>query len=208
MRRRAWKSRSGHRERSLAKLSQSNRVATMANKLVVYADRAGVDDVTLVEDAYWASVNPRVEYFGNVFDFDVLHPARTALIVIELTECRNALVIAAAQLVETHFAELRLAPDSLPASVLRLAGSVPSPLDIGDSEALLEALVTADNDVALVAVAERLDHARHLHMRDPSLWPSFYQQIRTVYLPIAGRLHPELYARFNRWANAFRRRLR
>ena len=180
----------------------------MANKLVVYAQRAGVADLALVEDAYWAAVNPRIEYFGNVFDFDVLHPARTALILIELTACTRAEVVAAAQLVETHFADLRLAPANLPAGVLGLAASVPNPLDIGADEELLEALVTADDDVALIAVAERLDHARHLHMRDPSQWSTIYQQIRTVYLPLAERLHPELYARFNRWATAFGRRLR
>lgn len=180
----------------------------MAEKLAVYARRAGVDDVALVEDAYWASVKPRVEYFGNVFDFDVLHPARTALILIELTSCTKAEVIAAAQLVETHFADLRLASANLPTAVLGLAASVPNPLDIDDNGALLETLVTGDDDVALIAVAERLDHARHLHMRDSSQWSTFYQQVRSVYLPLAERLHPGLHARFNRWATAFGRRLR
>ena len=180
----------------------------MAEKLSVYGQRAGVDDTALVEAAYWAAIEPRVEYFGNVFDFDVLHPARTALNLIELTQCKSAVVLAAAQLVETHHTELDgVVSGELPENVRALARVVPSPLTL-QSEELLEALVTADDDVALIAVAERLDHARHLHMRDSSLWADFYQQTQEVYLPVAQRLHPELYARYHRWATAFGRRLR
>ena len=188
-------------------VSRENRVATMAEKLVVYARRAGVDDVAIVEDAYWTAVQPRVDYFRDVFHIDVLHPARTALILIELGECKSGITLAAGQLTETFLPELRLQHgDSLNAHVWKLANEVPNPLD--EDENLLEALVTAEEDVALIAVAERLDHARHLHMRDSSQWADFYQQTQNVYLPVAQRLHPELYARYHRWATAFGRRLR
>jgi (p)ppGpp synthase/HD superfamily hydrolase len=189
-------------------VSQQNRAETMAQKLVTYAGRAGIGDVALIEQAYWIAVSPRVEYFGNVFDFDVLHPARTALIIIELAGCRSADVIAAAQLTESYLPDLAgKTSDALPVQVNQIAAAVPNPLDLETAE-LVEALVTADDDVALIAVAERLDHARHLHMRDPSGWRPFYQQVLTAYLPVAERVHPELHARFYRWATAFERRLR
>ena len=180
----------------------------MAQKLVVYARRAGVDDVAIVEDAYWAVVPPRVQHFGNVFHHDVLHPARTALILIENGGCRDGIMLAAGQLTETYCPSLRV-PQHVIATfderVARLAAAVPDPLTA--REALPEALVLAEQDAALIAVAERLDHARHLHMRERHEWPGFFEQVLEVYLPVAQRISQDIARRFERWAVSFRRRL-
>ena len=164
----------------------------MANKLGVYAERAGVNSAPLV-DAYFAAVLPRVRAFGDVFHPDVLHPARTALILLQDTTIRDSESLATAILTESEYPELRL------------SRRVPTPLD-GDDEWLMEELVAAPDDVAEIALAERLDHARHLRFRDSGLWRPFFQQCETVYLPIARRVSPELAVRFERWALSFERR--
>jgi hypothetical protein len=180
----------------------------MAAKLVVYARRAGVEDVALVEDAYWAALQPRLNHYMDVFHHDLLHPARTVLILIEQADCRNGALLAAAALTETLSAAVRVPVEvarALNERVGRLVELVPNPLDGG--EALLEQLVTAQEESALIAVAERLDHARHLHMREAASWRAFYEQVEAVYLPVAQRVHQQLFRRFERWATAFQRRL-
>ena len=188
-------------------MSRANRVETMAEKLMVYARRAGVDEVALIENAYWAAMQPRLDYFSDVFHHDMLHPARTALILIEQAGCRSGVQIAAGELTETLFEAVRI-PEAVVRSVSEMVWqtvqSVPNPLD--DGEALIEKLVTADRKVARVAIAERLDHARHLHMRDRSTWRPFFEQVLTVYLPVAQRVDEHLFARFERWANSFERK--
>ncbi|HEY0672605.1 MAG TPA: HD domain-containing protein [Longimicrobiales bacterium] len=188
-------------------MSEANRVETMAHKLAVYAARAGVQDAELITDAYYIAVRPRLAVLPGVFHPDLLHPARTALILIEHARCRAGAVLAAAELTETLDARLRARPadiQALGSEVAGLVAAVPLP---EDEETLLERLLTAERDVALIALAERLDHARHLHMRAPEQWRSYFQQTLAVYLPLAQRTEEEIFLRFQRWAHAFQRRL-
>jgi (p)ppGpp synthase/HD superfamily hydrolase len=181
----------------------------MGEKLAVYATRARVDDVDLVTDAFHLAMQPRLQQLPDVFHPDMLHPARTALVLMENAQCRSSVVLAAAQLTESLLPELRLpAQDiaTLGTEVRRLAEAVPDPLGLEAGE-LLETLVTAEADVALIAVAERLDHARHLHMRSPSSWRGYYEQTVGIYLPLAQRVHEDLFARLERWARSFQRKL-
>jgi (p)ppGpp synthase/HD superfamily hydrolase len=71
---------------------------------------------------------------------------------------------------------------------------------------LAEALVLAEPDVGAIALAERLDHARHLHFRDEMHWRPFYTEIREIYLPLANRVQERLAQRLARWAGSFERR--
>jgi hypothetical protein len=180
----------------------------MGEKLAVYAARAGVDDVGLVTDAYHLALQPRLILLPDAFHFDMLHPARTALILIEHAQCRASAVLAAAEMTETFAPELRVPVEEIAVlgdDVARLAGAIPDPR--ADADALVEKLVTADENVALIAVAERLDHARHLHMRPETVWRTYYAETVAVYLPLAERLNAELFARFARWARSFQRRI-
>jgi (p)ppGpp synthase/HD superfamily hydrolase len=191
-------------------LSQANRVETMAEKLAVYATRAGVPDVDLITDAYHIAMRPRLQTLPDVFHFDMLHPARTALILLENIACRDATVLAAAQLIETRDAGLRVSENiasALGDDVATLVVAVPTPQSAIDDDELREALVTADRDAALIAVAERLDHARHLHMRERSEWDAYFAQTVDVYVPVAARLNEDLARRFERWAQSFARRV-
>ena len=180
----------------------------MAEKLGVYATRAGVDNVALVTEAYHLAVLPRLAHLSDVFHHDLLHPARTALILIENARCTKASVLAAAEVTETLFPQMRTQPgeiaDALGHHVALLAEAVPDP---ADEETLVERLVTASDDVALIALAERLDHARHLHMRERSLWRAYFDQTASVYMPLAQRVSEDLFLRFFRWATAFEKRL-
>src|SRR5687767_6431553 len=145
----------------------------MADKVAVYARRAGVDDVALLMSAYQIAMLPRLEHLSDVFHHDMLHPARTVLILIEQAGITETTVLAAAALTESWDSEL-----VVPTSVLRtdiadavvgLRDAVPTPLS-KERDTLLEALVSAETDTALIAVAERLDHARHLHFRKQADW--------------------------------------
>lgn len=180
----------------------------MAEKLGVYATRAGVDNVALVTDAYHLAMRRRLDQLPDVFHHDMLHPARTALILIENARCTRADVLAAAAVTETLFPLMRPEANEIAGAlgneVALLAQAVPDP---ADEEMLVERLVTASDDVALIAHAERLDHARHLHMRDRSLWRAYFEQTTSVYMPLAQRVNEDLFLRFLRWSTAFEKRL-
>ncbi|MGQ0560840.1 MAG: hypothetical protein ACT443_03085 [Gemmatimonadota bacterium] len=179
----------------------------MAVKLAAYARRAALDPAVLIA-AYQLSVAHRLGVLGDVFHFDLLHPARTALILLEDAGCTDDVVLTAATLTESELPELRVAEAEVRAAfgerVAGLAASVPRPADAG--EALLEQLVSVPHDVALIAVAERLDHARHLHFREPALWRPCHAQIEHVYVPFSPRVSTALETRLARWSAAFERR--
>lgn len=188
-------------------MSQANRAETMAEKLAVYGRRAGFDPAMLVA-AYQTSVAHRLQLLGDVFHPDLLHPARTALILMEDAGCSDDVVLTAAALTESEFPALRVAEQHVRARFGdRVAGFVAAvPAPAGRDETLLEELVALPGDVALIAVAERLDHARHLHFREPAAWPAFFEQIKAAYLPFSGRVGATLQRRLQRWSDAFEER--
>jgi hypothetical protein len=135
----------------------------------------------------------------------MLHPARSALILLQDAEVRDAVLLTAAALSESEYAEMRPRPEDIRrlfgAGVADLCALLPA----ADDEELTEKLVTLPNDVALIAMAERLDHARHLKFRDPSCWVRGYEQVEAVYLPVCSRISEPLARRFERWARGFRK---
>lgn len=157
----------------------------------------------VVRGALAQSLEWRDTRIADDHDPRYLHPARTIRILIADGECRSTETLAAAAFVDTI--DLDLAPPAPAASLTAIVAAVPRPDLHGDE--LLERLVTADIDVGLLAIAERLDHARHIHMRSDLHWPSFHHQVRTVYAPAARRFSALIARRFERWADAFERRL-
>ncbi|HEX6559332.1 MAG TPA: hypothetical protein VF021_07710 [Longimicrobiales bacterium] len=188
-------------------MSQDNRAETMAVKLDAYARRAGLQSDALL-NAYELAVERRMAVLRDVFHPDMLHPARNVLILLEDAEIRDPDVLLAAALTETEYPALSFEPEAVmarfgPRAAELLAG-VPVPRVARD--ALAEQLVTAEHDVAIIAVADRLDHARHLHFRDQAVWRPFHAQIRAVYLPVAERVEARMAQRLARWASSFERR--
>ena len=180
----------------------------MAVKLGAYARRVGIVPAVLVS-AYQMSVERRMKHLRDVFHPELLHPARTALVLIEDAGCTDDVILTAAALVDSEYGGMQLSDREIRSSfgdhVAELVAAVPRPGEL--REGLLEALVVAPHDVGLIAVAERLDHARHLHFRDPALWRPFFTQIEDAYLPFSGRVSGQLEARLQRWSGAFEKRL-
>lgn len=180
----------------------------MAEKLSAYLQRAGVAEQRVLR-AYNVAMVPRHAQLGDVFHPEMLHPARTALILLEDARVVDESILAAGCLTETEYGELHLKGAAIEEAcgphVRDLVAAVPNPAQYADG--LAEALVTLESDVAMIAAAERLDHARHLHFREQAVWRPFHQQIVEIYLPFADRVHPTLAARMERWAGAFEKRL-
>ena len=157
-------------------------------------------------------------------DVRYLHPGRTVLILLDDAGVRDEAVLRAGALLETYHPELAVAPDdaadadgsteSDAARVLdagrrmkNLLDRIPVPSAHEDADTLREALVTADADARTVALVERLDHARHLHLYSEAEWETFYDDVLAVYLPVAEWAGGRVAARYRRWAEAFARRL-
>jgi hypothetical protein len=140
-------------------------------------------------------------------DSRLLHPARTVLILLADASCRDVATLAAAAFVDSQDPELApdggTAADVIGVDAARLLHGVPLPAGLADDE-LLERLVCAADGAALIAVAERLDHARHLHLRPELPWKEWHAQIQDAYAPAARRLSPLIARRLERWAEAFR----
>jgi hypothetical protein len=160
-------------------------------------------DANVVRGALAESLEHRDAIVPDDHDTRYLHPARTIRILIADGECRSVDALAAAAFVDT--VDPSLVPRAPIPTLRAIVDAVPRP--DRDAEELLERIVTADFDVGLVTVAERLDHARHLHLRHDLAWRPFHTQVRSVYIPSARRFSAPIARRFERWADAFERRL-
>jgi (p)ppGpp synthase/HD superfamily hydrolase len=179
----------------------------MAASLVRAARSAGVDDegIALLSRAHLLAMQPRTQRLADDHHPQFLHPGRTVLILLRDVGMTDAGVLCAAALAESEDAHLRVSPERigqlLGDGVLSVVGRIPHP----DSHALAEQLVTAPTDVCMTALAERLDHLRHAHLRarDESWRRCVHAQAESVYLPVAERTHPVLARRYRHWCRTF-----
>lgn len=172
----------------------------MHGRLARRLERAGLDERSRVPvlEANAAALLHRMELLHDDEHFEALHTSRTMLILLDDCDVVDAAVLQAAAGIESEHEALRV-PDISP-----LAATVPIP---GPSQgALIEELVVASGEARLLALAERLDHARHLHLRDRAAWTAFHASFGAVYVPIAQRTHPRLARRCDWWWHMFRRR--
>lgn len=164
------------------------------------------EETQRLQDAVRGALLFRDPQLEDDHDTRLLHPARTVLILLRDASCRSVDVLAAAAFAESVDADLAPPLTALSraagAGAVAIAAAVPLP-----GGELLERLVTADDDVAVAALAERLDQVRHLHLRPELPWHRMHAEVEEVYMPVAHRLSPPLGRRFERWAEAFRRRL-
>ena len=164
-------------------------------------------DVERVRAAHRLAMAPRRERLGDPHHPDFLHPGRTVLVLVLDTGFRDPVGLAAAALLESEDAELRVPEGRVRAElgddVAGWLAAVPLP-----GEGASEALVLAPEGVRLVALAERLDHCRHVRFRsDRRTQERFLEEAVTVYGPVAERTHLALARRFAHWAGAFARTL-
>lgn len=186
----------------------------MAARVIDTARRLGVaqDGQGLLAIAFDAAMAPRIAAGLDDHHPDYLHPARNALILLDDTHVADAATLAAAILTETRDPGLRVDPASigrLGADVVALAEEVAAlgcGTDTADGAGPLERLVLATAPARLIALAERLDHARHLHLRDPIEWGPYHAITCDRFGPAASRAHPTLERRFRWWCRTFSER--
>jgi (p)ppGpp synthase/HD superfamily hydrolase len=180
----------------------------MARRLLRTAGRLGVDAAgqELLGQAFEVGMGPRFARGLDDHHPDYLHPARTALILMDDARVDRAVPLAAALVVETRDPTLRPGPAglaSLGPAVVALAEAVPAG---SETDTLMERLVTAEEPARLVALAERLDHARHLHLRERDEWAAYHATTCEVYAPVARRTNAALAGRLAWWCATFRQR--
>lgn len=180
------------------------RAQSMLERVTIEARAVLSDaDAAIVRGALAEALAPRDAQIEDDHDPRCLHPARTIRILIADGECRSVDALAAAAFVDT--VDPLLAPPAPVPALRSFVSAVPRPDE--DADELLERIVTADGDVALVTLAERLDHARHIHLRGDIDRAAFHAGIRAVYIPAAQRFSARIARRLERWADAFERRL-
>jgi (p)ppGpp synthase/HD superfamily hydrolase len=169
----------------------------------------------VVERAVAAALRLRQDDVRDDHDPRYLHPARTVLILLSDVGCRSVDTLAGAPFVDSVDAALaggvEAALSAGGAVAAELCGAVPVPNgSVSEADAsteLVEALISAPHDAALIALAERLDQVRHLQFRPELDWFAMHATAEHVYAPVARHLNPALGRRYDRWVEAFRRRL-
>ena len=187
----------------------TDRAEAMARRLARTARRLGIPDERWprLRTAFDVGMKRRLARRLDDHHPDYLHPSRTALILMDDAVITDLPTLAAALVTETRDAGLAPEPgelDALGAEAAAVAAAVPRPDREGDR--LLEALLAAPRGAQLVALAERLDHARHLHLRGRGEWVAYHDVTRAVYAPLAARVDAALMARLGWWCTTFRRR--
>lgn len=227
----------------MAALSFGDRAEAMRQRVARTAARSAffsVEDQARIDAALRAALQPRIDAL-DLEHPDLLHPARTALIMIEDLGVADADVVIAGILCETihtgltaHASAVAAAgahaiallkevpgasigallqdlPDATgaapvdPRSGAASAAADTDPADADPSDRL-ERLVVASHGAQVVALTERLDHARHLHLRPRDEWEDYHAATCAAYAPVAGRTHPRLGERLDGWCSIFRRR--
>jgi (p)ppGpp synthase/HD superfamily hydrolase len=162
------------------------------------------NDADWIIRAYWLAMEKRRVALTEQHPA-MLHPGRVILILFHDAGVRATDVLCASALLDSHQPWLAPEPESvrdeMGAAVARLVEAVPAPGRSG--EELLEQLLVAEPDVQLIALAERLDFARHLHLITNENWATQHMLIRDVYLPVALRANVLLGRRFAYWVDAF-----
>jgi hypothetical protein len=191
-------------------VSIAERPRAMAERLASAARREGLaaTDIAHITRVYNRIIDHRAAFLPHDRYGDELHPGRSAVILLDDVGTPPAAAVVVAIVLDSEHPDWMLAEDE----VRELAGGdaaalldeLPAPAD--DAEHGLETLLAASTGARLAAVAERLDHARHLHLRPPGEWRAFHESIERVYAPIATRTNAMLEYRLARWSGMFRDR--
>lgn len=187
------------------------RADQMAASLVSVAIATGLgeEDVERLGRLHDLAMAPRLAALDDDHHPAYLHPSRSALVLLRDVGRLDLSVFALAMLHDSADFELR--PDVeaaralLPATTADTLETLPCPGD----ERLVERLVGLESGAALAVLAERLDHLRHLHMREDRSagWSVTHDEVGRAWLPFSQRVHPRLATRFAHWHRVFGRRI-
>ena len=161
------------------------------------------DEERVGEALSWAML-PRMAALDDDHHPSYLHPGRSALVLLRDVGRVEPDALLTAVLLESGdpdwAPDLAACPPGLDDVAPRVR-SIPRP----GSEDLAERLVALDVGTALAALAERLDHLRHLHLRDElqPTWADHHEEVTGVWMPFAARTHETLARRYAHWARSF-----
>lgn len=182
----------------------------MARRLDRTATRLGVgsEDRLLLGRAFQAAMEPRRLQVDSDHHPDYLHTARTALILMDDLRVADPVTLGAALLTETRDLSLSAAipeVERVNPAVARHLARIPIPAREPQGM-LMESLLALSREQLLIAAAERLDHARHLHLRDRAEWVEYHATTCRVYAPVAQRVEAVLGRRLRWWCSTFAER--
>ncbi len=165
----------------------------------------------LLERALALALEIRVGSLPDDHHPALLHPGRTVLVLLGDTPERDEGRLAAAALAESLDPSLAVevgeARRRLGGTVADFLEGVPGRCGSGGPGGLLEELLCAPVERTRVALAERLDHLRHLHLNpDPEVRVRWHSETVEVWLPVAPRVDEVLARRYAWWSRQFGRR--
>jgi hypothetical protein len=179
----------------------------MADRLIAACLRMGMNPADARDLGLLFSnvISFRAPVMAGEEDVDYLHPARTALILMHDTGVADRATLGAGMALDSLYPDRTPHPEVLiewgELGAAALLGELPGARV--SREERIEALVIASENTRLAAIAERLDHARHLHLTPPESWAAFHDDVTRVYLPLAARTHAVLERRFSAWSERF-----
>lgn len=163
-----------------------------------------------IDAAITATLGMRDALLDDDHDIDGLHPARTVLILMDDVGVTDPGLLAIGAFLESSDERLAVPLERVAAidpGAAAAVRSIPTPLSTSRDE-LLEKLLALPEDLLAAALAERLDHARHFHLRPASGWGDAISIETQAYLPLALRAGGLLARRYERWHSAALDRLR
>lgn len=166
-------------------------------------------EVGAVARALSLAMEPRLATLDDDHHPAYLHPGRSALILLQDVGKVDVAVLVVAVIHESADSALRVSArrvqQELGGAAVDAVRAIPLPGD----ERLIERLVTLGPGTGLAALAERLDHLRHLHVREDLMdtWADAYEEVSRAWLPFAQRTHPRLATRYGHWARTFVKRI-
>ena len=186
-------------------MSLGDRVEAMLQRTADASAFLDADDRDRLARALRAALTHRREILPQE-DPRILHPARTVLILTDDMKLVDADALIAGALAESQAPVLRVdeaaIPDVAAVAVLELQRDSPD----ANGEASLEILLTADPVATDIALAERLDYLRHLHLRPALEWSASFDTARDAYLPVAQRRGGIIARRYEWWCSMFERK--
>ena len=186
-------------------MSQGDRVEAMLARTAAAAASLPSTDRERLARALRAALDHRQERLPQE-DPRTLHPARTVLILTDDLKTSSVEALLAGALAESEERELRVDAARVDALAGADARALLHDVPDADDEMLMERLLTADPAALDVALAERLDQLRHLHLRPPPEWSAAYASARDAYLPVAERRGGVLARRYRWWCSMFERK--
>lgn len=191
-------------------MNDTDRGAAMAMSVVKAARACGLppEGLDLLSRAHALAMKPRVDALDDDHHPVYLHPGRSVLVLLRDVGPLPAEVLASAAVHDTEDEKLRVplatVREVLGDEVADIVESLPLPGD----ERLTERLIILDEGPRLAALAERLDHLRHAHLReDRAWWREIHEETGVAWLPVAERTNARLATRYRHWHRTFGRRL-